>query len=153
MAMQSGSMDLRTDRSAAILRVVRSIPHGQVSTYGAVALRAGLPRGARLVGRVLSELPNGSVVPWHRVVAAGGRIAFAPGSRPHREQCARLAREGVVTLRGRIDLDRHGWHGPGGNLDRWLWQPVAPAGEGSRARPATSRAYDREPPTVKRRSG
>jgi methylated-DNA-protein-cysteine methyltransferase related protein len=153
MAMQSGSMDLRTDRSAAILRVVRSIPRGQVSTYGAVALRAGLPRGARLVGRVLSELPNGSVVPWHRVVAAGGRIAFAPGSRAHREQCARLAREGVVPLRGRIDLDRHGWHGPGGNLDRWLWQPVAPAGEGSRARPATSRAYDREPPTVKRRSG
>jgi alkylated DNA nucleotide flippase Atl1 len=64
----------RDAQAAAILAVVRSIPRGRVTTYGAVAARAGLPRRARLVGKVLSGLPDGSRVPWHRVIAAGGRI-------------------------------------------------------------------------------
>ena len=82
------------DPHRAILSVVESIPRGRVSTYGLVAERAGLPRRARLVGRVLSQLSAGTSVPWHRVVGAGGRIAFAAGSRANREQRARLAREG-----------------------------------------------------------
>ncbi len=72
--------------AAAILAVVERIPRGMVTTYGAVAERAGQPRRARLVGRVLSKLPKGSKVPWHRVVAAGGRIAFPDGSDSHRRQ-------------------------------------------------------------------
>jgi methylated-DNA-protein-cysteine methyltransferase-like protein len=140
------------DPARAILAVVRSIPRGRVSTYGLVADRAGLPRRARLVGRVLAGLSAGSGVPWHRVVAAGGRIAFPAGSRAHREQRARLAREGVPTLRGRVDMDRNGWHGPAGDLDRLLWlvdhaPPTRPAARG------VPRAYDREPPAAKRRPG
>ena len=107
------------DQARAILAVVRSIPRGRVSTYGLVAIapvcRAGLGWWTRTVG-----LPAGSAVPWHRVVAAGGRIAFPAGSRANREQRARLAREGVPTLRGRVDMDRNGWHGPAGDLDRLL---------------------------------
>jgi len=131
---------------------VSSIPRGRVSTYGLVADRAGLPRRARLVGRVLSALPTGSAVPWHRVVAAGGRIAFPAGSRANREQRARLAREGVPTLRGRIDMDRNGWHGAAGDLDRLLWLPEAPNVKSRAARdePGT---YDRGRPDPKRRTG
>jgi len=140
------------DPARAILAVVNSIPRGRVSTYGLVADRAGLPRRARLVGRVLSALPVGSDVPWHRVVAAGGRIAFPAGSRANREQRARLAREGVPALRGRIDMDRSGWHGAAGDLDRLLWLPEAP-----KVKPRISRAepgiYDRGRPAPKRRPG
>jgi methylated-DNA-protein-cysteine methyltransferase-like protein len=110
-------------REAAILAVVRSIPRGRVTTYGQVAARAGLPRHARLVGRVLSRLPAGTRVPWQRVVAAGGRIAFAEGSAAGREQSARLQAEGVVVTGRRVDLGRHGWAVPAGDLDRWLWEP------------------------------
>lgn len=106
----------------AILAVVKRIPRGKVTTYGTVALRAGLPRRARLVGRVLAQLPAGSAVPWHRVVAAAGRIAFPDGSPARGEQLRRLGREGVDAVGGRIDLRRHGWQSPADSLDRWLWQ-------------------------------
>jgi len=105
----------------AILAVVGQVPRGKVTTYGAVAERAGWPRRARLVGRVLSTLPKGSAVPWHRVVAAGGRIAFPLGAPSRDRQIRRLRREGVDASSGRVDLGRHGWNSPAGDLDRWLW--------------------------------
>lgn len=96
-------------RAARILATVDSIPRGRVASYGQVALEAGLPRRARLVGRVLSELPAGSAIPWHRVVNAAGRISPRGGDGP-REQVRRLRAEGVVVGRGgRIDLARFGW--------------------------------------------
>jgi methylated-DNA-protein-cysteine methyltransferase-like protein len=108
--------------AAAILDVVARIPRGRVTTYGAVAQRAGQPRRARLVGRVLSRLPAGSRVPWHRVVAAGGRIAFPDGSAGRERQIARLRREGVMVANGCASLRKYGWGSPGDSVDRWLWQ-------------------------------
>jgi len=105
----------------AILDVVRRIPRGRVTTYGLVAARAGLPRRARLVGQVLGALPDDSPLPWHRVVAAGGRIAFPAGSPAREHQVSRLLQEGVDAGRSRIDLARYGWGAPEGDLDRWLW--------------------------------
>lgn len=119
---KDGPRRAASDGEEAILAVVKRIPRGKVTTYGAVAARAGLPRRARLVGRVLARLPSGSRVPWHRVVAAGGRIAFPDGSPTRGEQLRRLGREGVDAIGGRIDLRRHGWLSPPGSLDRWLWQ-------------------------------
>jgi methylated-DNA-protein-cysteine methyltransferase related protein len=110
------------DVAALILAVVARIPRGRVTTYGAVAQRAGQPRRARLVGRVLSKLPAGSRVPWHRVVAAGGRIAFPDGSPGRERQIARLRREGVAVANGRASLRQYGWSSPGDSVDRWLWR-------------------------------
>ena len=107
----------------AILAVVAAIPRGRITTYGIVAERAGLPRRARLVGRVLSQLPADSQLPWHRVTAAGGRIAFPAGSRAHGRQRTLLIDDGVPVLRGRVDIERFGWSTPPADLDRWLWSP------------------------------
>jgi methylated-DNA-protein-cysteine methyltransferase-like protein len=111
-----------TEAAQAILAVVARVPRGKVTTYGAVAERAGLPRRARLVGRVLSALPTGSRLPWHRVVAAGGRIAFPEGSASRQKQVARLRREGIEVAHGRVNLRRCGWLSPPGDLDQWLWR-------------------------------
>jgi methylated-DNA-protein-cysteine methyltransferase-like protein len=102
-----------------IWHTVRAIPRGSVATYGQVADLAGLPRRARLVGRALKELEDARV-PWHRVLRAGGRIAFTRGTRQYREQRARLIAEGVVFDGDRIDLARYGWSDA---LDRILWGP------------------------------
>jgi methylated-DNA-protein-cysteine methyltransferase-like protein len=88
----------------AIWRAVAAIPRGTVATYGAVAAHAGLPRRARFVSFALKAAPAALDLPWHRVVAAGGRIAFPAGSAAHREQRRRLAREGVHVVRGRAPL-------------------------------------------------
>ncbi|HEY6349277.1 MAG TPA: MGMT family protein [Candidatus Angelobacter sp.] len=71
---------------AAILK----IPRSQVSTYGAIARAAGYPGAARQVVRALRQSYG---LPWHRVVAAGGRIAL-PGE-SGMEQRFRLEAEGV----------------------------------------------------------
>lgn len=91
-----------------ILATVDSIPPGKVATYGQVASEAGLAGRARLVGRVLRELPPRSELPWHRVINAAGKISVRGGSQ--REQKRRLAREGVsMDARGRIDLASCRW--------------------------------------------
>ncbi len=87
--------------------MVDSIPKGRVASYGQVAGVAGVPRNARLVCRVLSELPPGSPLAWHRVVNSAGSISLRPGAAQQRR---RLAREGVsFTQSGRIDLARFRW--------------------------------------------
>lgn len=99
-------------RDAALQRIyatVDSIPRGAVATYGQVALEAGLPRRARLVGRALASLPAGSRLPWHRVVNAAGRISPRGDGTAARRQLALLEREGVPAARGRVDLARYRW--------------------------------------------
>lgn len=56
-----------------VLSVVARIPVGRIATYGDVAGLAGRPRAARAVGNVLREA-NRPGLPYHRVVAAGGRL-------------------------------------------------------------------------------
>jgi methylated-DNA-protein-cysteine methyltransferase-like protein len=73
-----------------IRATILTIPRGHVSSYGAVARAAGIPRGARLVVRTLGQSHG---LPWHRVVAAGGRIAI-PGE-GGLDQRFRLEMEGV----------------------------------------------------------
>jgi methylated-DNA-protein-cysteine methyltransferase-like protein len=120
---------------AEILRTIAAVPAGCVSSYGEIAARAGLPGRARLVGRVLGEVPPDMEVPWYRILRSDGRIAFPPGSRAFREQVRRLAAEGVLTQNGRVDLDRHGWER---NLDNLLWAPP-PQAKPRRPRAATKR--------------
>ena len=83
---QSASQQNALNIRAAIMKV----PRGKVSSYGAIAQAAGLPRGARLVVRVLRQSHG---LPWHRIVAAGGRIA-TPGEHAL-DQRFRLEMEGV----------------------------------------------------------
>lgn len=97
--------------TARIQAVVRRIPRGRVATYGQVAGLAGIPRGARQVGYALHALPQGTVVPWHRVINAAGRISLPPEQGGF-EQRLRLLAEGVtVTEAGRVSLPRYQWRG------------------------------------------
>ncbi|MDH1007655.1 MGMT family protein [Pseudomonas nicosulfuronedens] len=96
-------------RREAIFLVIAQVPEGSVVTYGDVARLAGLGRSARLVGRILSQLPEGTRLPWHRVIAAGGRISLPLGTVSGNEQRARLRAEGVRIHNDRVDIRRHGW--------------------------------------------
>ena len=107
-------------RHAAICDAVRRIPSSSVASYGEIARRAGLPGRARLVGRVLGDADAAQALPWHRVLRADGRLAFAPGSRAFREQKRRLAEEGVVVNGARVDLSRYAGQR---DLDAELWAP------------------------------
>ena len=98
-----------TDSTPAerIWQVVADIPPGTVATYGQVAEMAGLPGGARRVGRCLSRLPSETQLPWHRVVNAAGGISL-PGTAGNRQR-QRLLDEGVAFEGDRVALDRSRW--------------------------------------------
>lgn len=99
-----------------IYAVVRRVPRGRVTTYGRVAEVAGLPGRARQVGYALAALPEGTSVPWHRVVNARGAVSLRrEGAGSDLPQRARLEAEGVeFDAAGRIDLARFGWRPRGG---------------------------------------
>ena len=50
-----------TTMQSRILAVIRRIPRGKVSTYGAVARAAGYPRGARANRRSTSQCCRGTL--------------------------------------------------------------------------------------------
>lgn len=89
---------------ARVLSAVRRIPPGRVATYGDVARAAGAPRAARAVGNIMrtSRMPG---LPYHRVIAAGGRLGGYGGNEALKR--ALLAAEGVQVSGKRIrDFDR-----------------------------------------------
>ena len=89
--------------------MLAAIPAGKVVSYGELAALAGLGRAARWVGRTLSQLPDDTRLPWHRVLGAGGRLSLAAGTPSGEEQRARLRAEGLNIRDDRIDMRRHGW--------------------------------------------
>ena len=105
-----------------VLQIVKKIPYGKVTTYGTVAILAGLPRGARLVGGVLHfniDLPAGrQVLPWHRVINRHGFISTKCLDHPKQLQKALLEQEGIeVSKDFMVDLKKYGWFGYEKNLD------------------------------------
>lgn len=92
-----------------ILQTVALIPKGKVCTYGKVAEYAGARGRARYVGTVLKQLPQGSKIPWHRVINSQGKISFPQGSDQYQAQKDKLENEGISFLGGKVRLSVHLW--------------------------------------------
>ena len=91
------------DFQKTIYHIVRQIPQGSVLTYGAIAMLAGRPQNARLVGRML--MISSDDINAHRVVNHKGRTV---PSWP--EQQILLHSEGVTFKEnGCVDLRKHLW--------------------------------------------
>src|SRR5580692_3645741 len=91
----------------SVYQLVKRIPRGRVTTYGAIARALKLRGGARVAGYAMAACPNGRGIPWHRVVGAGGRLLI-------REPYASLQRklletEGISLAGARVDMNRCSW--------------------------------------------
>lgn len=92
-----------------IYNVVSAIPKGKVATYGQVAVLAGNPRWARVVGYALHNNPKPGVIPCHRVVNREGKVAEAFAFGGGNRQRAMLEAEGIVFEKdGTVDLTKYG---------------------------------------------
>jgi len=93
-----------TESTLAIVQAIKAIPKGKVSSYGKIALAAGLPNGARQVVRVLHSLSEKYELPWYRVIRSDGSIALKEGE--GRELQIQLLRsEGVkVSADGKVGI-------------------------------------------------
>ena len=102
LARDASRPDLPRDQ--AFSRIIRSVPRGKVSTYGKIAAAAGYPLHHRAVARLLRMAGSG-VLPWHRIVGAGGHIKLRFDAA--QEQRLRLSMEGVKFLGKRVDMERY----------------------------------------------
>lgn len=91
-----------------VFTVIHRIPVGKVATYGDIARMAGYPGYARHVGKLLGHLPEGSTLPWFRVINSKGEISLK-GADLERQK-THLHAEGVaVSETGRIKLRLYRW--------------------------------------------
>ena len=97
--------------NAMIWQVLAAIPKGKVATYGQIAKLCGYSGYARYVGHTLKQLPQGTALPWHRVINAQGQISFPKDSAAYCLQRSRLEKEGVVFEDEKIRLKRYQWDG------------------------------------------
>lgn len=92
-----------------IFDIVRSIPKGRVTSYGAVAKAMGLKSRARMVGRAMGFADGQKpLVPVQRVVNSSGHLSDDNGTRQKK-----LEAEGVKVKNGKVV-----------NFRQLFWDPI-----------------------------
>jgi len=88
-------------------RLLRQVPRGRVTSYGALAEALGAIEASRLVGHYMAINPYAPEVPCHRVVHSDGRLGRFSSPRGPERKAEMLQEEGVRVERGRIvDFDK-----------------------------------------------
>jgi methylated-DNA-[protein]-cysteine S-methyltransferase len=77
-----------------VLEELARVPYGSLTTYGALAGRAGRPKAAPAVGTVMNRNPIPIVLPCHRVVGANGSLVGYAGGLERKELLLKL--EGAI---------------------------------------------------------
>lgn len=100
-----------------IYAIVRRIPAGHVTTYGAIAQAIGSRSGARLVGWALNAvaLSDRTDIPCHRVVNRLGELSGKMHFETPFVMRERLEAEGVTFSGEAVDMKKHLWVPP--NVD------------------------------------
>ncbi|MGA8142364.1 MAG: MGMT family protein [Candidatus Acidiferrales bacterium] len=90
-----------------VYKLVKKIPRGRVTTYGALAKAIRLRGGARAAGYAMAACPRSKGIPWHRVIGAGGKLLIRE---PHSSLQRRLLEtEGVAIDGKRVNMKKYAW--------------------------------------------
>lgn len=97
-------MSRRTPFTEAVIKIIKSIPRGEVLSYGEIAVLAGNPRGARQVSRILHSCSSKEKLPWHRVINSKGCISLKGDGFEIQKQL--LEKEGFkITKSGKVEKE------------------------------------------------
>ena len=95
--------DSKDDFVQAIHQVVKTIPRGRATSYGAIAKAIGYSNMSRMVGRVMSRCnSSANDIPAHRVVNSQGELSGCAAFGSGNEMQQLLEQEGVVVCNNRI---------------------------------------------------
>ena len=92
-----------------VYELLRTIPHGQVTTYGDIAKMLGNKTWARSVGNALHDNPDGDKYPCYKVVNSEGKLSSAYAFGGLDAQKRRLEKDGIVVENGKVDLAQYGF--------------------------------------------
>ncbi len=99
----------------SVFDIVRQIPHGRVTSYGAIAAYLGSKKGSRLVGWAMNishqVLPY---VPAHRVVNRIGLLTGKMHFSDEREMQSLLESEGILIVNDQVQ-----------NFNDVFWDPFS----------------------------
>ncbi|MCL2413160.1 MAG: MGMT family protein [Bacteroidales bacterium] len=83
----------------AVYDVVRLIPVGRATSYGAIAKAIGFPNLSRMVGKIMRQCPSNTGIPAHRVVNSQG---FLSAKNTFITQQQQLEAEGVIVKNDKV---------------------------------------------------
>lgn len=93
-----------------VYTIARQIPHGKVTSYGAIARALGTGRSARMVGWAMNAAHNIEDVPAHRVVNRKGLLTGKHHFDGTNLMQQLLENEGIKVVDNQIqDFEKHFW--------------------------------------------
>ncbi len=90
----------QSDFFADVYSVVKLIPRGRVTSYGAIGHYLGLKSSARMVGWAMHACPKG--VPAHRVVNSAGLLSGKHHFKTPATMQVLLKKEGVSVVKDKV---------------------------------------------------
>lgn len=96
----------------SVHNIVRLIPLGRVTSYGAIAKAAGFPNFSRMVGSILSH-PSATALPAHRVTNSQGILSGKSAFGTNQEMQNLLEAEGIIIKKDKIQ-----------NWKNVFWNPI-----------------------------
>ncbi len=100
-----------------VWEVVREVPRGRVTSYGAIAKALGSSQSSRMVGWAMNAAHACADVPAHRVVNREGLLTGKVHFTPPSAMQQRLEAEGVKVKKDKVV-----------NFDQLFWDPVKELG-------------------------
>ncbi len=98
-----------SDFTSNVIKIIKQIPIGKVTTYGKIAILAGNPRSARQVSWILHSSSKKYKLPWHRVINSKGIIAMNSVD-DKTSQKEMLEKEGIeFTSEFKVNLKKFQW--------------------------------------------
>mgnify|MGYP000031662306 CR=1 FL=1 len=95
-----------------VYHVVRQIPYGKVTSYGAIAKVLGSPQSSRMVGWAMNASHNLEDVPAHRVVNRNGLLTGKMHFDGTNLMQQLLENEGIVVINNQVQ-----------HLEAVFWKP------------------------------
>ena len=93
-----------------VYQIVKQIPYGKITTYGAIAKVLGSPQSARMVGWALNASHGNTDIPAHRVVNRSGLLTGKHHFQGKNLMQQLLENEGVIIVDNKIvDMQRYFW--------------------------------------------
>ncbi len=102
-------MNTNKDFFERVYDIVKQIPTGKVTTYGAIAKVLGLASAARTVGWALNSAKERPGIPFHRVVNRNGLLTGKNNFASPYLMRELLENEGVEFIGDAVNLDKHLW--------------------------------------------
>lgn len=103
------AMNQKNDFYNRVYDIVRTIPHGKVTTYGIIADFLGAKSSSRLVGWALNAVMDRVDIPCHRVVNRQGELSGKMHFDHPTQMKERLLAEEVTFIGEAVDLSKHLW--------------------------------------------